>query len=181
MIYGKDKFPKLEILESNWEEIKKEFVQYHKEDYLYWADPNNPLYIPEYSEMEDKPVIGDWNFVLLKNKGEWVSEVVDKFPITKTLLSTFDTQDKVFFSVVDPDTKLIPHTGKGGGGIYRGQLGIFGDSKAVLYQVDKHEWPSQKALQDGETLVFENDKIHWLEHNGSVQKVSLVFDFKSNI
>lgn len=171
--YNKD-FPLAKPIEDKFTTIKEEYLKYSKKylpDCIY---KTNPGFSIDASNAKDRC----WRNILLKKAGTIQSSMVEHFPTTISLL-----QDKqihnAFFSILDSEVDIPPHTGYYKGYL-RYHLGIIipksknGDSPFIVCGGETYHW------KEGEGVLFDDMYLHYVKNNTPHTRVVLYIDVIRN-
>jgi beta-hydroxylase len=171
-IYPIDKYPFLYKIQDAWEDILGEFNEHVKLNSqsgmmdmpgLIWPWPEKHLYNQ------------GWKAVGLIYKGRddfrYTQEVKKHFPITNKLVMEVPGVYIAGFSILEPKTKIYPHTGYTKD-VYRSHLGLITPKGAYLEVAgEKVEW------EQGKMFVFDDMVTHNAYNGSDEERVILMVDF----
>jgi hypothetical protein len=128
---------------------------------------------PEYRGTRDGPgqvKTGTWNVLTMmhRNKKSWLKRPF--FPATFEIFKQIPVYENMRFSILGPQTELVPHTGWGEH-FALVHLGIDCHGSCSLI-VDKKEYPEN----NGEVIIFSDWYEHWAYNRADQTRVVLIFD-----
>lgn len=165
-VFDTKKFPWTEMFRNNQKEILREYENYA-----------NMYSIPKFKDIDSEnsncDVNGGWKTLFLKIYGVNTS-IAEIFPITSKLIEECPCT-LAFFSVFEPNTKLVRHRG-----VYKGVI------RYHLPLIVPEEWDkcfinvNGRVLnwRIGEDLMFDDMFIHYAENNTNQKRVVLFLDIK---
>ena len=147
-----------QILEANWQVIRKELEQISGKDFLDW--PEKHLYGK------------GWQTFGLYAFGMKLGKNCQICPETTKLVDKIPNMVTAGFSLLLPGTHIAPHTGYPDG-VLRCHLGLVGCDGCSLRVGDQvQNW------QEGKCLVFDDTTEHEAWNRGDRTRVVLLIDFK---
>jgi len=155
-------FPISQSLEKNYENIKKDFLNYpHK-------IPTFNKMLPEFVVTKDEL----WKVLPLKTTGKIINSNFSYFPSLKNILP-HPSIHNAFFSIMEPSCKLPPHIGPYKGYL-RYHLGIIipQENNKPFISVNKEIY----YWKDGEGIMFDDMYEHYAENPTSKNRVVLFID-----
>lgn len=166
-VYSNDQFKWVGFLESHWEEIRDEFVEFHRtEDLIPSFHEVSP--IQEWMTNDDK-----WKMLVLFAFGKKVSKTAGKFPRTMSHLRKVPGVKAAMFSIFEPSKHVQLHHGNVKM-ILRYQLGLIVPEPYKKCKINING--SDYHWQNGHSLLWDNTVPHevWNESEGT--RVVLMLD-----
>jgi aspartyl/asparaginyl beta-hydroxylase (cupin superfamily) len=165
-------FPYHKIIESKYENIKREFINY--DGNIECFRKSNPLL----SNIDSIDVDNDycWRTFYLKKLGKIINdEKTSFFPETLNIIKD-DQIHNAFFSILDPYVEIKPHIGYYKGYL-RYHLGLIipnenGNKPYIICGGEKYEW------NEGEGVLFDDMFLHYVNNMTSKKRVVLYLDVK---
>jgi beta-hydroxylase len=171
-IYPIQNFPFLEPIREAWEDILNEYKSALTIDSnsgmasngLVWPWPDKDLYNK------------GWKAIGLVYKGRddyhYTQMVRDLFPLTNRLVKSVPGVYIAGFSILEPKTRIYPHTGYTGD-VYRSHLGLICPKGAYLeVEGERIEW------EQGKMFAFDDMKTHNAYNGSDEERVILMVDFE---
>ena len=159
---------RFDILRKNWETIRDEYKKYpkHVERYAF-IDPVQSTYI----DTGEIP----WNLIILRMYNR-DSNNVKFFPETMKLLEQVPGCSLAMISILPPGKYIPPHTGP-----FKGVLRYH-----LALETDEVHWSNcfinldgeSYAWRQGEDVLFDDTKLHWVKNDTSSQRVVLFLDIE---
>ena len=168
-------FPYNELFENNYENIKREFMNYKNNKYIDCFRYNNPLL--SNIDTIDKNKDYCWRTLYLKKRGIIDKKLFSEFPNTIKLIDNPQIHN-AFFSILDPNVEIKPHIGYYKGYL-RYHLGVIipNEDKMKPYIIcggEKYHW------EEGKGVLFDDMYLHYVNNPTSKQRVVLYLDIKRN-
>lgn len=120
---------------------------------------NDPCWQPWPEKLWDESLGHEWKVIPLFAFGRWASLYCEKFPQTKSLLSSIPTLRTALFSRLGPKTILKPHTGWAelANNVLRCHLGI-----KIPSTGESGLWVDgeKRSTKPGEWLIFDDSLLH---------------------
>jgi beta-hydroxylase len=168
-----EEFPLHKNIEKNYENIKKEFINYNGGN-IECFRKSNPLL----NNIDTLDVDKDfcWRTLYLKKLGKIiVDDKTDFFPETLNIIKDEQIHN-AFFSILDPHVEIKPHAGYYKGYL-RYHLGIIipqeNEKKPyIICGGKKYEW------SEGEGVLFDDMFIHYVNNITSKKRIILYLDIK---
>ncbi|MDT0558713.1 aspartyl/asparaginyl beta-hydroxylase domain-containing protein [Ichthyenterobacterium sp. W332] len=165
----KKTFPKLSVIEENFNSVKTEF-----------ENVNKHFEIPAYHEVDQRSYAISakveeklkWKVFLLNYSGKTPDLAKELCPKTTELLNTIPNAYKVFFSVLEPGKSIPAHHGP-----YRGYLRYH-----LGLQVPKNSPPSIRIKdkiyhwKEKESILFDDTWDHEVINNSDKERAILIID-----
>jgi hypothetical protein len=165
--------------EESYQYIQNEYNSYNK---LYKIDclrENNP----GLSTLEKSNTSNNcWRSLYLKKLGKVIPEMAQFFPKTIDLIQN-DQIHTAFFSILDPNVEITPHTGYFKGYL-RYHLGVIIPSKLdqnnnklspyIICGGEKYHW------EEGKGVLFDDMYLHYVKNPTNETRVVLYLDVKRN-
>lgn len=168
-------FPQSKNIENNYQTILKEYNNYelNHNNEIHCLRELNPGF-----KIENRLKDGDsncWRTIYLKKIGFIQEDIVKYFPNTSELLKDEQIHN-AFFSILDPEVEIFPHTGYYKGYL-RYHLGVKipeENNKKPYIVVDniKYEW------SNGKGIVFDDMYLHYVKNPTNKRRVVLYLDIK---
>ncbi len=163
-------FPQSIILETEYNDIQKEFLNLYSK--IYFSQPDKLNYnIGSQFITANSDFWEGWNTIVLKSFGHF-SKNIDRCPHLKKYLEN-DNITSAFFSVLEPGKFIEPHYGPFKG-ILRYHLGILIPKGECYISVDdiKYFW------KNGEGVLFDETYLHYVHNNTQYKRAILFIDVK---
>jgi beta-hydroxylase len=157
---NKNNYPFVRTLETNWEIIKKEFLQINSYEFTDWHEKH--LYT------------GSWQVYPLTGFEGKLHLNSFKCPQTTELLQTIPGLRASAFSILGPKTKIYPHVGYSSE-VYRLQLGLTIPEVYILSGIVCNN--STYYHKEGECFIFDDTKIHEAFNYSNTYRTILIVDF----
>lgn len=170
-------FPDNDKLEMSYLDIKNEYNNYDKLYQIECIRKSNPGLGPiEKSKKDDNC----WRAVYLKKIGKILPEMEQFFPKTINLIKSNQIHN-AFFSILDPNVEITPHTGYFKGYL-RYHLGIIipssldeNNNKLSPYIIcggEEYKWT------EGKGVLFDDMYLHYVKNPTNQTRVVLYLDVK---
>jgi beta-hydroxylase len=159
--------PQFDILRRNWETIRDEYKKYPKdiERYAYFDSVQATI------DTGDVP----WNTIILRMYNR-DSNNVKFFPKTMELLEQIPGCSVAMISILPPGKYIPPHTGPYNG-VLRYHLALETDPvnwSNCIINIDGETY----AWKQGEDVLFDDTKLHWVHNNTESKRVVLFLDIE---
>lgn len=164
-----DQFKWIDVLESNYSQIKHEFDEFYKKHTGLIPD------ICEISEEQNQVVNkNEWKFIPLYAYGIPVTSYLPFFPVTAKCLQSIPDYTTVFFSILMPKTKIKSHRGAYKG-FLRYHLGIRIPENNKICGInisnEVYHW------ENGKSVVFDDTFEHFAWNDSNEYRTVLYIDF----
>jgi beta-hydroxylase len=159
--------PQFDILRRNWETIRDEYKKYPKdvERYAYFDSVQATI------DTGEVP----WNTIILRMYNR-DSNNVKFFPKTMELLEQIPGCSVAMISILPPGKYIPPHTGPYNG-VLRYHLALETDPvnwSNCIINIDGETY----AWKQGEDVLFDDTKLHWVHNNTESERVVLFLDIE---
>lgn len=166
-VFDEAKFEFIAVLENNHEQIKTEIVHLMETEKI----PD----LAQLSSEQKRLVTGNsWKSLMLKLYGVDIALNQKKTPITTAIFKEIPNVTTVFFSILEPQTSILPHRGPYKG-VLRCHLAILvpTDSNLCWLQIhdQKYYWKESKCI------VFDDTYVHEAHNCSQERRVVLFVDF----
>lgn len=167
--FGKETFPAIQTLESNWPAIRRELDALLK----------NRDYLPPFqaiSRDQRRIAKGDhWKTFILVGFGHWSRRSGIDCPETSRILATIPDLQTALFSILAPGYHIPAHRGITRG-LVRVHLALKVPTERLKCRMrideDVHHW------REGECLIFDDTFEHEVWNDTGEERVVLLMDFK---
>eukprot|EP00026_Physarum_polycephalum_P013579 Phypoly_transcript_13996.p1 GENE.Phypoly_transcript_13996~~Phypoly_transcript_13996.p1 ORF type:complete len:294 (+),score=39.85 Phypoly_transcript_13996:109-990(+) len=165
-------FPFASILESHYEEIKKELLEVlHRNE----EQTEFTHYMGDGLEDDKGKMVkyGEWKVKYLYHNFERNEENCKLFPVTTRILDSLGAQilrGMVCFSAIKPGTHIIPHYGPSNMRL-TSHLGIVGCQDVEIIVGNE-----KRFYENGKCVVFDDSFRHQVTHKGPDLRVTLMLD-----
>ena len=168
-----DQFPFLRPIQEAWEDILAEY--------------KHALTIPPKSGMVSNGLVWPWPEKALYNQGwkaigliykgrddyHYTQQVREQFPLTNKLVRQVPGVYIAGFSILEPKTRIYPHTGYTGA-VLRSHLGLICPKEGAYLEVDGE----RMTWEPGKMFVFDDMITHNAYNGSDEERVILMVDFK---
>ena len=175
MFYNPEDFPWLKTFQNSFEEIKKELEQIKTlpKKPLYentWGNEDRPTYL---NKEENKNA--QWDTFVFKFFNIKHIPNSNSCPKTAALLEQFPQIITAEFSLIKPNTHILPHTGYSGK-YKRAHLGMIIPEGDLGIKVNGET----KKWQENKWLIFDDSQWHEAWNKSNEERVVLMIDFVDN-
>lgn len=162
--YKNEDYHWVEILEKNWHIIKDEMHEIIEGKKAIELSSPNPPYLSNPKAWKN---IYFYNFL-------WkYHDNCKKFPKTYSLLRSVPNLTFAEFTVLEADSKILPHIGETNTTI-RGHLGI--DIPEKYPTMGIHVGEDERGWENGKVVLFSDAHRHYVWNNSNKRRFVLVFD-----
>lgn len=166
----KEHFPESRLLENNWQQIKAELD----------GAIRSGMLLPKFHQVDkaNHRISFDegpaWRTIVLKAYDGWFPGNDDFFPETCYLLHQIPSVSTAMFSILEPHTRIPPHTGKLSG-VLRYHLALqvpAGGECFIEVNREKYYW------KEGEGILFNDTYLHQVVNDSDEYRIVLFIDVK---
>jgi aspartyl/asparaginyl beta-hydroxylase (cupin superfamily) len=162
--YDTENYPAIKKLEANWHIIKDELQDFLSEQEEIKVKNINPPYLSTPDA---------WKILYLYNFGWKKHDNCDRFPQTHELLKSIPNMTFAGFTVLKPQSKVLPHYGETNA-IIRCHLGLTVPAPypicGMRVGTEEHGW------EEGKVLMFSDAHYHTAWNNSDESRYLLLFD-----
>ncbi|RMQ49457.1 hypothetical protein ALQ04_03433 [Pseudomonas cichorii] len=163
----RSKFPELDVLKDNWEEIREEAMHLFDEGYIRAAEKNNDAGFGSFFKK-------GWKRFYLKWYDKALPSAEALCPKTVALVNSIPNVKGAMFALLPGDSHLNPHRDPFAGSL-RYHLGLSTpNSDACRIFVDGQEY----SWRDGEDVMFDETYVHWVKNETQTTRVILFCDIE---
>jgi ornithine lipid ester-linked acyl 2-hydroxylase len=162
--YDSQNFEWVKILEDNWNIIRDEMSNFIDGNEEILLSSSNPPYLSNPYAWKN---VYFFNFMWKYHKN------CSRFPKTYALLSSVPNLTFAEFTVLEPNSKILPHIGETNATI-RGHLGISIPYKYPTMGI--HVGDDEKGWENGKVLLFSDAHRHYVWNRSNKRRFVLVFD-----
>jgi hypothetical protein len=156
------KFPFLEPLENNWQEIKKEFLSLSQQNLDHW--PGRFVFASNWG-------VKNWHIFALYTLGTKIEANCALCPQTTRAIEKIPQMKTAVFSLLSANTRLPLHNGDIDS-FYRCTLGVIIPPDCGIKVAGE-----TRAWQTGKTMVFQDTVEHEAWNHSDFDKLILIVDF----
>ena len=167
--YSSNCFPELKIIESNWEKIRDEVLEFERK-------AGEIRGMDSYSPSEVKG--GRWGNIILKHYMWKFFWNMKNFPLTTSLIESIPNCSFAAFSVLYPKAHIQPHYGDTNG-VIRVHLGLIIPDKYPAIGLKVND--IGKGLQEGKFLCYPDVKKHEAWNYSDHKRYILILDLVPNV
>ncbi|MDH4761754.1 beta-hydroxylase [Pseudomonas oryzihabitans] len=161
----RSRFPELDVLKDNWQEIRVEALRLFDEGYIRAAEKDNDAGFGSFFKK-------GWKRFYLTWYGEPLPSAQTLCPRTVELVRQIPNVKGAMFALLPGGSHLNPHRDPFGGSL-RYHLGLATpNSDACRIYVDGQPY----AWRDGEDVMFDETYVHWVKNETDQTRVILFCD-----
>lgn len=165
----RQRFPELDVLKDNWQEIREEAMRLFDEGYIRAAEKDNDAGFGSFFKK-------GWKRFYLKWYDKPLPSAQTLCPRTVELVSSIPNVKGAMFALLPGGSHLNPHRDPFAGSL-RYHLGLSTpNSDACRIYVDGEQY----AWRDGEDVMFDETYVHWVKNETDVTRVILFCDIPAS-
>lgn len=162
-----NQFPKLKVIQENWEMIRDEAESLNNESKIQSSDKHDDIGFNSFFKT-------GWKRFYLKWYGATLNSANQLCPKTIELLEQVPSVKGAMFAMLPPGARLVKHRDPYAGSL-RYHLGLVtpnSDDCYISVDGEKYSW------KDGEPVMFDETYIHYAENKTDENRIILFLDIK---